>query len=59
MRLFAAVPIPDPARGQILDLLADLRSGDWPVRWVLDEGLHLTLNFFGEVGSDRLDEIAE
>jgi 2'-5' RNA ligase len=59
MRLFAAVPIPDPARGQILDLLADLRSGDWPVRWVHDEGLHLTLKFFGEVGSDRLDVIAE
>ncbi|HKP48617.1 MAG TPA: RNA 2',3'-cyclic phosphodiesterase, partial [Gemmatimonadales bacterium] len=59
MRLFAAVPIPDPARGQILDLLADLRGGDWPVRWVHDEGLHLTLKFFGEVASDRLDVIAE
>jgi len=49
MRLFAAIPIPDPARGQILDLLGDLRQGDWPVRWVHDEGLHLTLKFFGEV----------
>ena len=59
MRLFAAVPIPDPARGQILDLLSNLRNGDWPVRWVHDEGLHLTLKFFGEVGADRLDVIAE
>jgi RNA 2',3'-cyclic 3'-phosphodiesterase len=59
MRLFAAVPIPDPARAQVLDLLADLRSGDWPVRWVHDEGLHLTLKFFGEVGAERLDVIAE
>jgi 2'-5' RNA ligase len=59
MRLFVAVPIPEPARGQILDLLGDLRKGDWPVRWVHDEGLHMTLKFFGEVGSDRLDVIIE
>jgi RNA 2',3'-cyclic 3'-phosphodiesterase len=59
MRLFAAVPIPDPARRQIIDLLTNLRSGDWPVRWVHDEGLHLTLKFFGEVGTERLDVIVE
>jgi 2'-5' RNA ligase len=59
MRLFVAVPIPEPARGQILDLLGHLRKGDWPVRWVHDEGLHMTLKFFGEVASDRLDVITE
>ena len=59
MRLFAAVPIPEPARGQILHLLGDLRSGDWPVRWVHDEGLHMTLKFFGEVAAERLEVIIE
>jgi RNA 2',3'-cyclic 3'-phosphodiesterase len=59
MRLFAAVPIPEPARSQILELLADLRRGDWPVRWVHDEGVHLTLKFFGEVAPERLDVIIE
>jgi RNA 2',3'-cyclic 3'-phosphodiesterase len=59
MRLFAGVPIPDPARGEILNLLTDLRRSDWPVRWVHDEGLHLTLKFFGEVGGERLDVITE
>jgi RNA 2',3'-cyclic 3'-phosphodiesterase len=59
MRLFAAVPIQDPARGEILDLLGDLRRGDWPVRWVHDEGLHMTLKFFGEVGEERLEVIIE
>jgi 2'-5' RNA ligase len=59
MRLFAAVPVPDPARGQILGLLAHLREGGWPVRWVHDEGLHMTLKFFGEVAPERLDVIAE
>jgi 2'-5' RNA ligase len=59
MRLFAAVPVPEPARGQILGLLAKLRGTDWPVRWVRDEGLHLTLKFFGEVASERLEVIEE
>lgn len=59
MRLFAAVPIAEPARGQILELLTDLRRQDWPVRWVHDEGLHLTLKFFGEVGAERLEVITE
>lgn len=59
MRLFAAVPVPDPAREQILKLLSRLREGGWPVRWVNDEGLHLTLKFYGEVASDRLEVIGE
>jgi 2'-5' RNA ligase len=59
MRLFAAVPIPEPARGEILELLTDLRQGAWPVRWVHDEGLHLTLKFYGEVGAERLEVISE
>jgi RNA 2',3'-cyclic 3'-phosphodiesterase len=59
MRLFAAMPITEPARGQILGLLAHLRQGTWPVRWIHDEGLHLTLKFFGEVGAERLEVIME
>lgn len=59
MRLFVAMPVADPARGQILKLLSQLRSAGWPVRWVHDEGLHMTLKFFGEVGAERLDVIAE
>jgi 2'-5' RNA ligase len=59
MRLFVGVPIPNPAREQILTLLARLREGGWPVRWVHDEGLHMTLKFFGEVAPERLDVIQE
>ena len=59
MRLFVAVPVTEPAREQILKLLGRLRSANWPVRWVHDEGLHMTLKFFGEVGPERLDVIAE
>jgi len=59
MRLFIAVPLPSPIREQAGSLLRKLRERDWPVRWVQDDGLHITLKFFGEVTSDRLDAIEE
>ncbi len=59
MRLFAAIPVTEPARSEILALLGRLRETEWPVRWVRDEGLHLTLKFFGEVVPERLEVIAE
>jgi 2'-5' RNA ligase len=59
MRLFAAVPITEPARGQIAGLLACLRERGWPLRLVHDHGVHLTLKFFGEVPPGRLEVIEE
>jgi RNA 2',3'-cyclic 3'-phosphodiesterase len=59
MRLFAAVPIPEPARGEIARLLARLREPGWPLRLVHDHGLHLTMKFFGEVPPGRLEVIEE
>jgi RNA 2',3'-cyclic 3'-phosphodiesterase len=59
MRLFAALPIPDPARSAIIAYLDRLRRTDWPVRWVKPEGIHLTLKFYGEVVPERLDVIEE
>jgi len=59
MRLFAGIPIVDDARREIIALLGRLREGVWPVRCVHDEGLHLTLKFFGEVAPERLDVIEE
>lgn len=59
MRLFAAVPLPEPARAGVAGLLNRLRRRDLPVRWVRDENLHLTLKFFGEVATDRVATIEE
>jgi 2'-5' RNA ligase len=59
MRLFVGVPIVDDARREVVALLARLREREWPVRWVHDEGSHLTLKFYGEVAPERLDVIAE
>ena len=38
MRLFAALPIAEPARGEIAKLLARLREPGWPLRLVQDHG---------------------
>lgn len=59
MRLFVAVPLPPPALAEAGSLLRGLREREWPVRWVRDDGLHITLKFFGEVTSDRLEAIEE
>jgi 2'-5' RNA ligase len=59
MRLFAGLPVVDEARQDVVSLLGRLRDSAWPVRWVHDEGVHLTLKFFGEVAPERLDVIAE
>jgi len=59
MRLFIGLPLPGAARVTATRVLQDLRSQGWPVRWVRDEGLHVTLKFFGEVTPDRVDAIAE
>jgi len=59
MRLFIAVPLPPDARSEIGVVLRRLQALDWPVRWVREEGLHLTLKFFGEVTTDRVDAIVE
>jgi 2'-5' RNA ligase len=59
MRLFAGIPIVDEARREMVALLQRLRDAGWPVRWVHEEGLHLTLKFYGEVAPERLEVIEE
>jgi 2'-5' RNA ligase len=59
MRLFVAVPLPPPALEEAAELLREMRALEWPVRWVRDDGLHISLKFFGEVTSDRVETIEE
>jgi 2'-5' RNA ligase len=59
MRLFIGVPLPRAAEAEVAGLLRRLQAHHWPVRWVPDHGLHLTLKFFGDVTSDRLEAIVE
>jgi RNA 2',3'-cyclic 3'-phosphodiesterase len=58
VRLFVAIELPEEIREGLRRLLAELRSLTLPVRWVRPEGIHLTLQFLGEVGEERREPIA-
>jgi RNA 2',3'-cyclic 3'-phosphodiesterase len=58
VRLFAAVDLPDEARGRVAAALRPFRESlaaaglDGAFRWVAPENLHLTLRFLGAVPDD-------
>jgi len=58
MRLFAALPVDGEARDELVRVLERLRRRDWPVKWVRDDGLHVTLKFLGEVDPERAPAVA-
>jgi RNA 2',3'-cyclic 3'-phosphodiesterase len=57
MRLFIAVNFPDTLRQSLWEAAAPLRRGDFPVKWVAPDALHLTLKFLGEVAAEREPEL--
>jgi 2'-5' RNA ligase len=58
-RLFFAVPVPDPARKLVADVMervqASVGDGRANIRWVRVDGLHLTLRFLGPTPRARLE----
>jgi len=58
-RLFFAVPVPDPARQRVADVMAHVQTsvgdGRAKIRWVRVEGLHLTLRFLGPTPRARIE----
>lgn len=55
LRLFIAVPLPDPVRRLVRTLVDELRQEPWPVRWVSPDNAHLTIHFLGEVPSEQAE----
>jgi 2'-5' RNA ligase len=53
IRLFVAIPLPEPVRTQ----LTLLQSGLQGARWLKPENIHLTLRFIGEVRNDLASDI--
>jgi 2'-5' RNA ligase len=53
MRLFIALDLPDDVRAELA--AAQARLGGHAVRWAAAEGMHLTLQFLGEVEAGRVD----
>ena len=59
MRVFLAIPIAEPNRQALNVLQEEAGAGltGAKVAWVRNEGLHLTLNFFGEIDDGLVDAI--
>ncbi len=59
LRLFIAIPLPEPLRHELKTLQSELRArlpGD-AVRWTPPEQIHLTLKFLGGTPADRVGEL--
>lgn len=59
LRLFIAVPLPEPMKGVLEGIQASWKKRAGAVRWVRPEGFHLTLKFLGSVPEAKVDEIRE
>ena len=59
VRAFVALPLPGDVRAALVEATGGLREADWArrVRWVREEGMHLTLKFLGGVETGRVAEI--
>jgi 2'-5' RNA ligase len=60
-RLFVAVPLSEPARLAVADVVDRIRAGEPEgrgVRWVRLDGLHITLRFLGPTPEARVADVA-
>jgi 2'-5' RNA ligase len=53
------VNLPSAMRGRLSDAVEPLRAGNYPVKWVQAEALHVTIRFLGEVDEDKRDPIQQ
>ena len=60
IRVFIALDIPDAARSSLSGAIDGLKAAiPHGVRWVDPRGIHLTLNFLGNIDPRRADGILE
>ncbi len=54
-RLFISVPLPLEVTTLVGEVVRDLSTEGWPVRWVAPDTAHITLQFIGEVPPERAE----
>jgi 2'-5' RNA ligase len=59
VRLFVAVPCPEPVAAAVAAWQAELRGALRGFSWVAPRNFHLTLRFLGEVAEERIDDVRE
>lgn len=53
MRLFIAVPIPEPIVEFTASIITNLQKENWPVRWAQPDNAHITLHFLGQISQEQ------
>ena len=59
MRLFIAINVSEEVRRNLMSVMNELQRVWRGVRWVRQDGIHLTLKFLGEVDEKRMDAIVK
>jgi 2'-5' RNA ligase len=57
MRSFIAIDLEPGLKREIQDLILKLTKTGADVRWIQTQGMHLTLKFLGEVGTDAMPAV--
>lgn len=58
-RIFIAINFPEDFKRRILECQNKLKKFDWPVRWVGETNLHLTLKFLGYINDKSLERLKQ
>jgi len=58
-RIFIAINFPDDLKKSILDSQNKLKKFGWPVRWVGETNMHLTLKFLGSINEESLKKLRQ
>jgi len=57
MRTFVAIELESEVKNSLLKFIKKLDSHNPNIRWVKDQGMHLTLKFIGEITEDKASDI--
>jgi len=57
MRCFIAINLGDSLKEKIGSLITELYLGNWDVKWIPAENLHITLKFLGEISAEPAEKI--
>ena len=57
MRAFIAIDLDREIKGRLSSLVNALDRGDRKIKWIKDQGMHLTLKFLGDISPDQREKI--
>lgn len=57
MRTFIAIKLEDSIKKSLTTLLEKMRHKGGKIKWVKEEGMHLTLKFLGEIQETKVSEV--